>query len=251
MTRKFGEHPTDGKGLERVSAALKADSERNQTPLASNSVVCNCADVPPTMPTFRTEHLAWCPVWLLQHSAVLQNEVKEPVTFRSSNERCGGCGLQSDVPKCSFRCLRAEREIARLTRELADTTWQDHADHWQKEARRLRAALEKAADTFADFNKGLRLLNRPLLADACEIAEKESRAALSGEPNSAPETTAVPLHWTLVHTALDDAAKALPVLFDMCAAAGLRQGAVVADEILGNVNAARKQLTHTKKLEQP
>jgi hypothetical protein len=56
-----------------------------------------------------------------------------------------------------------------LTRALADTT---------AENRQLRDALEKAADTFADFNKGMRSLNRPLLADACEIAERESRAAL-------------------------------------------------------------------------
>lgn len=28
----------------------------------SNTVVCNCADVPPTMPTARTEHLWDCPV---------------------------------------------------------------------------------------------------------------------------------------------------------------------------------------------
>jgi hypothetical protein len=41
------------------------------------------------------------------------------------------------------------------------------------------SALQKAADTFADLARGLRLLRHPVLAEACEIAERETRAAIA------------------------------------------------------------------------
>ena len=51
----------------------------------------------------------------------------------------------------------------------------------QRVIERYRAAIENAAATFADFDKGLRLLNRPLLGDACTVAEAAMRAALAAE----------------------------------------------------------------------
>lgn len=48
------------------------------------------------------------------------------------------------------------------------------------EVERLRAALAKAADTFADLQKGMTLMQHPLAAASCEIAERGCRAALAG-----------------------------------------------------------------------
>lgn len=50
------------------------------------------------------------------------------------------------------------------------------------------------------------------------------------------------LEW-IAH-ALNDAAVALPVLFTMLAKIGAREGAMVADEILGHVKCAQKQCGH-------
>ena len=43
----------------------------------------------------------------------------------------------------TFRIAALTAEVERLKTELLDTTWQDHADKWQKEATRLRAAHEE------------------------------------------------------------------------------------------------------------
>lgn len=48
----------------------------------------------------------------------------------------------------------------------------------------------------------------------------------------------------LLRIALDGAAKAVPVLFTILANAGLREGAMVADEINANIMTARKELAH-------
>jgi hypothetical protein len=50
------------------------------------------------------------------------------------------------------------------------------------------------------------------------------------------------LEW--IAYALNDAAVALPVLFTMLAKIGAREGAMVADEILGHVKCAQKQCSH-------
>lgn len=47
-----------------------------------------------------------------------------------------------------------------------------------------------------------------------------------------------------IRQALDAAAIALPVLFNMCTAANLRAGAMAADEILGSVKYAQKEMAH-------
>lgn len=62
----------------------------------------------------------------------------------------------------------------------------------------------------------------------------------------AAETPAEP-HWPLIDTALQGAANALPVLFTMLTKVGLREGAMVADEINGNVLCAIKQLAHVRR----
>lgn len=72
-----------------------------------------------------------------------------------------------------------------------------YMEHWESrtlraeaDRDRLRIALERATATFADLTKGLRLLNRPLIADACELAEKECRTALTELPMAAAAATA-------------------------------------------------------------
>jgi hypothetical protein len=47
-----------------------------------------------------------------------------------------------------------------------------------------------------------------------------------------------------IKEAVDAAAIALPVLFTMCSTAGLKPGAMAADEILGSVKWAQKELAH-------
>ena len=54
------------------------------------------------------------------------------------------------------------------------------------EIERLLAALKKSAETFADFEKGLKLLNRPLLAEACQIAGAAAREALREKSRDGP-----------------------------------------------------------------
>lgn len=77
MTRKFGEHPTDGKGLERVSAALKADSERSQAALASNPL--------------RAEHYATDREWAIALTAEIERLTRvheqDSAEFRRLDER--------------------------------------------------------------------------------------------------------------------------------------------------------------------
>lgn len=43
----------------------------------------------------------------------------------------------------------------------------------------LLAELHRQADTMADLGRALRLLGRPTLAEACEIAERSARAAIA------------------------------------------------------------------------
>lgn len=42
-----------------------------------------------------------------------------------------------------------------------------------------REALEKAADTFSDIGTTMMMLNRPIVREACGIAERETRAAIA------------------------------------------------------------------------
>jgi hypothetical protein len=44
---------------------------------------------------------------------------------------------------------------------------------------RLEEALEKCVDTFDDMQRVLRLLGRPVLADACAVAADSSRDVLT------------------------------------------------------------------------
>ena len=79
------------------------------------------------------------------------------------------CAMEA-VPVYVVRALLKERD-----------DWRQN--YWDRTAEegRLRAALEKAAETFEDFEKGLKLLSRPLLAEACQIAGTAAREALRGE----------------------------------------------------------------------
>lgn len=56
------------------------------------------------------------------------------------------------------------------------------------------------------------------------------------------QVTAPELEWLRI--ALSGAANAMPVLFTMLAKAGLREGAMVADEINANIITANRELQH-------
>ena len=47
--------------------------------LTKETVVCNCADVPPTMPTYRTKHLPICPVWAFENAGYIVHQVTETI----------------------------------------------------------------------------------------------------------------------------------------------------------------------------
>lgn len=51
----------------------------------------------------------------------------------------------------------------------------------ERERNLLRNALEKAADTFRDYERGLRIMGRDTLADGCKIAGDHSRSALNAK----------------------------------------------------------------------
>ena len=50
------------------------------------------------------------------------------------------------------------------------------------EIERLREALLKASDTLRDVGRTMRILQRPLIAEACELAEFASRVVLEPKP---------------------------------------------------------------------
>ena len=72
--------------------------------------------------------------------------------------------------------------VTRL-RKIADHELDHPAAEAADEIERLTAALEKAADTFADLRKGFTMMQKPLLVASCQIAEEASREALR-EPKS-------------------------------------------------------------------
>lgn len=94
-------------------------------------------------------------------------------------DRAGGYYFRH-VQALTAEALHSKSDIAAELAAIKRTRAQerDYANVCY-ENEQLRAALTKAADTFEDFSKGLRLLNRPLLADACDIALQESRAVLN------------------------------------------------------------------------
>lgn len=91
-------------------------------------IVCNCAAVPPTMPTYRTHHLPICPVWALENRANVAGEVEEPVTLRTSN------------PSAMLDCALSEMEEQQ----------KKAADHYF----RLRPQLLRSLDQEALFRAG-------------------------------------------------------------------------------------------------
>lgn len=75
------------------------------------------------------------------------------------------------------RLTRAEATAARVTEERE--LWRRAQIREEAMVVRLRGALGKAADTFADFHQALHLLQRFVLAEAARMAEEVTRAALS------------------------------------------------------------------------
>lgn len=49
-------------------------------------VVCNCAGIAPTMPTYRTHHLPICPVWVVENVANVTGRVTEPITVSTETD---------------------------------------------------------------------------------------------------------------------------------------------------------------------
>lgn len=103
------------------------------------------------------------------------NTAHKRLTFESLKVKPESC---EDFVLCPASLIERLRGDLEFQRNKADSVVTLNSA-LEAERDRLRAALEKAADTFADFNRGLKLLNRPLLAEACEVAEKASREALS------------------------------------------------------------------------
>ncbi len=96
----------------------------------SNVVTCNCADTPPTMPTYRKHHLPICPVWALENAGYVTDEVKESITVHASNEQSrgdtpnprwpDGTPIETAVLQREWKAQRAEIErLAKENRELA------------------------------------------------------------------------------------------------------------------------------------
>lgn len=80
-------------------------------------------------------------------------------------------------------------------------------------------------------------------ADELESARSNATGASLGRDNRI--VTPAELEWLRI--ALDGAGKALPVLFTMLTKAGLREGAMVADEINANVVTANRELARILK----
>jgi hypothetical protein len=57
--------------------------------------------------------------------------------------------------------------------------------------KRLRAALERSADTFRDVARVVRLVGRPLIADACMVAEDGAREALGSVHEELPKPRSI------------------------------------------------------------
>lgn len=55
----------------------------------------------------------------------------------------------------------------------------------REEIKALRVGLEKAADTFAELERALRVFDRPVLADACKVA-KDGTVAILAESMTEP-----------------------------------------------------------------
>lgn len=148
MTRKFGEHPADGKGLQRASAALKADSSSNTS----------------------------APDWCSERYGFVTVPKDGSRDFRklSDGPWCSWVEAQTKIEQ-----LTRERDEARATVQLTETLTarMERLARGRVEAERdrLRAALEKIS----------RLDGGPggLAGHQANVA----RAALSGESDSAPD----------------------------------------------------------------
>ena len=66
------------------------------------------------------------------------------------------------------------------------TTLIDPAESDDAEVAALRAALERAADTFEDIRKTMTMLGRPVTATAAAIAESDARVALARPAGEQP-----------------------------------------------------------------
>lgn len=91
-------------------------------PLTSETVVCICAGVPPTMPTYRTTRLPTCQVWVVENLANVVGRVTEPVTYRTKDERVPATGEQVATPEGDRGpSLRTSNEHLQRLLEIANT----------------------------------------------------------------------------------------------------------------------------------
>ena len=63
--------------------------------------------------------------------------------------------------------------------DLLDTLERSFA--MAKENKRMKEALRRAADTFRELNFVLRIANKPISAEACQVAENDARKVLEGK----------------------------------------------------------------------
>src|SRR6185312_1395306 len=97
------------------------------------------------------------------------------------------------------------------------------------EIERLRTRLE--LETAALEQACAAPVDRPVTVEAARAAHE------TPQPPSKTQLQGI-------KEAVDAAATALPVLFTMCSKVGLRAGAMAADEILGSIQWAQKELAH-------
>ena len=86
-------------------------------------------------------------------------------------------------------CVQVEARIAQLEADLKDNQecLSRPVRRWRSNIRMSRSLMGRCArcvDTFDDMQRVLRLLGRPVLADACAVAADRSRDLLSPPPET-------------------------------------------------------------------
>jgi len=81
-----------------------------------------------------------------------------------------------------LRCSELEETVRRLQRELLDTTWQDHADHWKKRAETAEALVKTIRNETLDAAiKAAKEIGDPEAEDRQEREWKAGREGLTLE----------------------------------------------------------------------
>lgn len=99
---------------------------------------------------------------------------------------CAGLKLQAALSRVSYACEEPnEMECSAYDVHADEDAVIEQVKRLKADAVVLRDALTKAADTFADYSKVLRLIGKDVLAQGCDIAEQSTRAALASTEGGA------------------------------------------------------------------